>query len=73
MRFKTSRLEPEVLNPHKDQLLIFYTLHKHPLMDGRSVVNWSDCFIDEMRGQTTPLLHYTSLSSFNVFRNNNIF
>jgi len=26
MRFKTSRLQLEVLNPHKDQLLIFYIL-----------------------------------------------
>jgi len=27
MRIKTSRLQLEVLNPHKDQLLIFYILH----------------------------------------------
>jgi len=26
MRLKTSRLQLEVLNPHKDQLLIFYIL-----------------------------------------------
>jgi len=26
MRFKTSRLQLEVLNPHKDQLLISYIL-----------------------------------------------
>jgi len=29
MRFKTSCLQLEVLNPHKDQLLIFYILHKY--------------------------------------------
>jgi len=28
MRFKTSCLQLEFLNPHKDQLLIFYILHK---------------------------------------------
>jgi len=32
MRSKTSRFLLEVLNPHKDQLLIFYILHKDQLL-----------------------------------------
>jgi len=32
MRFKTSHLQLEVLNPHKDQLLIFYILLKGQLI-----------------------------------------
>jgi len=59
MRFKTFRLQLEVLNPHKDQLLIFYILHIDLLLTW----NYNIRFALKYIGQLYLIHTYISLTA----------
>ena len=64
MRFKTARRRVDVLNPHKDLLLMFYLLHKDRVTVVISIVFFSS-IINEF---DNILKNWCNASHFKAFR-----